>query len=399
MTRKTTILYLDHTARMGGGEIAILSLARALDGMRYNPIVILASDGPLAGEFERSGIETHILSLDPSVVETRKDTLRLTSVLRIKQVWLVLLYAFRLARWTQGRNIDIIHTNSLKSDIYGGLAGRLARIPVIWHVRDNIGDPYLPQFAARIFRFLARHIPSFVVANSESTLRTLRIPDSNRTAVAYSGVTSIVEHPSADTAWPDAPVVALIGRIAEWKGQHVFIRAASEVLRKYPRTRFWIIGSPLFGEEEYEASLHTLAGELQIEECVEFLGFRNDVQSLLNDVSIVVHASISPEPFGQVVVQGMAAGKPVIATNGGALPEIVIPGQTGMLVPMGDSAALADALQWMFAHRADARAMALAGHERVRTHFTIEQTVAKMQTVYDSLMVGSMRMRNEPGSR
>src|ERR1019366_9414729 len=98
---------------------------------------------------------------------------------------------------------------------------------------------------------------------------------------------------------------------------------------------------------------------------VKLLGFRNDIPSILNQSTIVVHASIQAEPFGQVVVQGMAAGKPVIATNGGALPEIVIPG-TGKLVPMGNVASMAEAILWLISHPDEAERMGRAAQLRVR---------------------------------
>lgn len=394
MTLKTTILFLDHTARMGGGEIAILNLIRALDKSRFEPIVVLASDGPLAQELIKSDIETETIPLDKSVVDTRKDTLTAFSGRRMKQAWTVLKYAVKLARWASRRQIDIIHTNSLKADIYGGIAGRLAGIPVIWHVRDNISEEYLPGAAVRVFRLLARVMPDIVITNSQSTLRTMKMSGAEPAHVVYSGVTKVPalndDSPqnlvrSPGVLWPEQPVVALIGRIAEWKGQHVFIRAASQVLKQWPKAMFWIVGAPLFGEHDYEASLRTLTAQLGVENSVKFLGFKDNVHDVLKQVSIVVHASTIGEPFGQVVIEGMAAGKPVVATNGGALPEIIEPAKTGMLVPMGDSDAMAKALEWLLAHPDEAHAMALAGKEQVRSRFTIEHTAAKVQAVYDSL--------------
>lgn len=386
-----TILFLDHTAKLSGGEIALFDLICALDRSCFIPVVSLASDGPLVGKLQDAGIETHIMPLGAGIVDTRKGSLGVKS-LGSGTLGSLRTYVVNLAKWARSRGVDLIHTNSLKSDIYGGFAGRMAGIPVVWHVRDNIDANYLPRAAAALFKIVARLLPHRVIANSASTLKCLS-PGDGRGAVAYSGVPresaerSTPALASGRRAAPDAPVVAIIGRIAEWKGQHIFLQAAAEVVRQYPSARFWVIGAPLFGEYDFEKKLHSMANELGIEPSVEFLGFRNDVPELLEKIDIVVHASILGEPFGQVVVQGMAAGKPVVATQGGALPEIVVPGETGLLVPMGDAAAMADAVGILINDFDRALAMGEAGRRRVQERFTIDHTVASVTAVYEDLLL------------
>ena len=420
-----TILYLDHTAKMGGGEIALLNLVAALDKKCYHPIVVLAADGPLVARLQDAGIETHVEPLAASVLETRKDSIGPKSLLRIAQAGACVRYAFRLARLARRLGADLIHTNSLKADLYGGLAGRLAGIPVLWHVRDSIDGHYLPPRVAAAFRGLSRIVPKAVVTNSESTLRTLRPVRGQLTATVYSGLAACspgaaLDHalsappveddmrrqvihdgydpemfaPTPIAPGPEIPsphvagaaVIALVGRIAGWKGQHIFLQAAALVRDRFPQARFQIIGAPLFGEHEYERSLHQMVCDLGIGDRVEFLGFREDVPALLAGADLVVHASTLGEPFGQVVIEGMAAGKAVIATDGGALPEIVIPGVTGLLVPMGDAPAMAEAMAALLSDPARAAAMGAAGRQRVQEHFTIAHTVRKLEGIYNYLL-------------
>ena len=391
-----TILYLDHTAKMGGGEIALLNLITAIDKARYHPLVVLAEDGALAEKLRAAGIDVTVLPLDPALRETRKDTLGVGSLLKLRQARLLLAYSLSLARWARARRVDLIHSNSLKSDIYGGVAGRLAGIPVLWHIRDNINGEYLPPVVAAAFRLLSRLLPNMVVANSESTLRQLWPRRSRSGEVIYSGTPtqvvhdgfveeSVVSDPVGGGNWNRSPVVALIGRIAEWKGQHVFLRAAASVHRRFPDVRFWVVGAPLFGEYEYEKALHAMTEQLGMTESVQFLGFREDVPELMPHIDVVVHASTLGEPFGQVVIEGMAAGKPLVATDGGALPEIVVPGVTGFLVPMGSAEDMAAALERLLADPAHARVMGQAGKKRVERLFTIRHTVGKVEEVYAAL--------------
>ena len=387
-----TILFLDHTAKMGGGEVALLGLVRALDRSRFTPIVALASAGPLCEKLQAAGVETHVLLLDSSIVEARKDNLGYKSLFRFRQASLCIAYAVRLARFARRHGVHLIHTNSLKADVYGGLAGRLARIPVLWHVRDIIGDGYLPSSLATLFRVLIKILPRQVIANSESTRRHLRPARANSVPVVYSGVSDerltdpVLSGSSGPQGQGSPQTIALVGRIADWKGQHIFLRAAALVRDQFPQARFQIIGAPLFGENEYERSLHRTVCDLGLGDCVEFLGFREDVPVLLAGADLVVHASTLGEPFGQVVIEGMAAGKAVIATDGGALPEIVIPGVTGLLVPMGDAPAMAGAMAALLSDPARAAAMGAAGRERVRERFTIGHTVRKLEGIYEFLL-------------
>jgi glycosyltransferase involved in cell wall biosynthesis len=383
------ILYFDHTAALGGGEIALLHLVERLDRARFQPVVALASDGPLREKLVAAGVETHLLLLAADVVQTRKDSLGSRSLLQAGVIARALAYVWRLARFIKEKRIDLVHANSLKADLIGGLAARLAGRPVIWHVRDRIENDYLPPTVVTVFRRLARIIPHRVIANSEATLRTLKLPPGNKASVVSSGVIPRPVDTTQETFTSirtEAPLIGIIGRISPWKGQHIFLRAAAQVRERFPGARFQIIGSALFDEAAYEKEIHELTTALGLTDAVEFTGFRSDVPELIDRLDILAHASTTGEPFGQVVAQGMMAGKPVVATNGGGVPEIIEDGRSGLLVPMGDAAALATAIIGLLENPERAEAIARAGRRRILDCFTIEQTVKKVQAIYDDLL-------------
>jgi glycosyltransferase involved in cell wall biosynthesis len=176
--------------------------------------------------------------------------------------------------------------------------------------------------------------------------------------------------------------IGLVGRISPFKGQHVFLEAASTVRDQFPHARFQIIGGALFAEDDYEARVRDMAASPRLKDAVEFTGFRPDVHRLISDLDILVHASTTGEPFGQVVVEGMAAGKPVIATRGGGVPEIVIDGVTGLLVPMSDAPAMAQAVCHLLQNPQAAADMGRRGQERALTCFTAQATAANVARVY-----------------
>ena len=389
-----TILYYDHTASLSGGELALLNLLQALDRSRYTPLVVLGTDGPLVARLKDLEVETYVLLLDNNVAQTRKDSLKGMGLLRLKTFWKSLLYILRLAHLIRGRSVDLVHTNSLKADILGGIAARLAKVPVIWHVRDRIADDYLPTLAAYSFRILCRLIPGYIIANSQSTENTLMISDTVRVKVIYSGATNTLVEPTRgripDPGLPPAfasslgsPRIGLVGRISPWKGQHIFIAAAAEVVKRFPNAHFQIIGSAMFGEAEYETQVRQQVQRLGLSGQVEFTGFCEDVYARIQDLDILVHASTIGEPFGQVVVEGMVSGKPVVATNGGGVPEIVVDGETGLLVPMGDASAMGEAICELLSDPKRAERMGMAARTRALEMFTMERTAEQVHAVYD----------------
>ncbi|MGA2232636.1 MAG: glycosyltransferase family 4 protein [Tepidisphaeraceae bacterium] len=382
------VLYLDHTSVLAGGEIALLNLVRALDPNRYVPIVGLLSDGPFAAELKTAGVETHILPSSRALLEARKDSLGGASLLRGGAATAAIGSIFRLKRLIRATRADLVHTNSLKANLLGGIAARLARRPVVWHLRDRISEDYLSPTAARLVRVFSHYLPHHIVANSNATLATLTT-DPALGSVIYSGLDLSEYLAIAPRERAGPPRVGIIGRLAEWKGQHVFLQAAAEIKNRIPGVTFQIIGSPLFGETDYESRLHQLADSLGIAPITEFTGFRRDIPALLAQLDLLVHASITGEPFGQVVVQAMAAAKPVVATNGGGIPEVVADGQTGLLVPMNDPHAMTDAVCRILGDTALSEAMGQKARQRARDLFTIQRTAAQTMDLYDRLLAGN----------
>ena len=193
------------------------------------------------------------------------------------------------------------------------------------------------------------------------------------------------------------PRIGLIGRISPWKGQDIFLQAVALVRHHYPTAHFEIIGAPLFSELEYEAHLHHLCHALQLDGAVEFTGFVEDVPARIAELDIVVHASTMGEPFGQVIIEAMAEQKPVVATNGGGVPEIVQDGITGLLVPMGDAPSMAQAIIYLLDHPEAAARMGREGQKRVLAHFTLNKTARLVESVFRQVLRSADDQTNPEG--
>ncbi len=410
-----SVLYLDHTGKLGGAEVALVRLMSSLDRNRFRPIVVFADEGPAPTLMRTTGVETHVLTLDPKVREVRKDTLGALAFLKPRRLLSVIAYAIRISRFVRENQVQIIHTNSLKAHIYGGLGGKLAGVPVVWHLRDFIDTTYLPAAAVHVIRFLIKKIPSHVVTDSQSVMEQAGLKaGSGRATAVRNGVTtawhpitkipvdcttdpitaeqnsntdfSLLLYAKLPESWNGSVRIGMIGRIAPWKGQHIFLQAAAQLKAKGHKARFLVIGGPLFGEHDYEEKLREMVRGLGIEAEVSFLGLREDVPALLKELDIVVHASTSADPCPSTVLEGMANGLPVIGSDGGGVPEMIVEGETGLLVPMGDASALGDALEKLLLNPAKACLMGRKGYIRVLESFTTARVARDLEKIYLNLV-------------
>lgn len=380
--RRIRVVYLDHVARLSGGELALLrTLPPLLD--RVDAIVVLAEDGPLADRLRAIGVEVIVLPLAEDVRDVRRAGAPAAG-LSPRTLWRLLRYVWVTARLLRRLDPDLVHTNSLKAAIYGGLAGRVARVPVVWHVRDRIADDYLPPAAVLLVRVASRLLPSAVVANSRATLATVR-PRQRSAVVASPVVPDSVPlvlqlPPRREMVF----TVGVVGRLAEWKGQHVFLDAFAQAFRGRP-ARAWLVGSAMFGEDGYEQRLRAQVERLGLAGQVEFRGFREQVGAELAEMDVVVHCSVLPEPFGQVVIEAMAAGRPVIASAEGGPAEVVTDGVDGLLVPPRDPALLAAALRRLFEDPGLRQRLASAGRETAQ-RYSPERTADGLLAAYRQVL-------------
>jgi glycosyltransferase involved in cell wall biosynthesis len=377
--RPLRVVYLDHTAQLSGGELALLRLLPALD--RVDAHVILAADGPLVARLLAADISAEVLPLAHGARERSRHTVGPASLVS-KDALSASLYALRLARRLRRLRPDLVHTNSLKAAFYGGLAGRLAGVPVVCHVRDRIAGDYLPPGAVGMVRTSLERLVTAVIANSQATLDTLQ---TRRPAFVVPSPVDISQARALGRRNGGPLQVGILGRIAPWKGQDLFLRAFATAFRSGDE-RAYVIGAPLFrGDEAFVEELERLAGELGVDGRVTFTGFRHDVHSALADLDVLVHASTTPEPFGQAVVEGMAAGLPVVAADAGGPAEIIADGESGLLYPPGDVDALVAALERL-ARDAALRAALGEKARQVVAGYSPEEVARRTLDVYDDLM-------------
>lgn len=391
--RPLRVVVVDHTAALGGGELALLRLAAELDPRRVELRAILLDDGPLVARLRAVGVRTVVVRAGARSQGMDRHALA-GSWRAVLAVGETVRLVGRVAAVLRRAQADVVHTNSLRADLVGLLAARWCRVPVVWHVHDRIAPDYLPGLAVRVLRVLARRGPRAVVANSRATARTL--PGVRDLTVVHPGFAPEQAVASfADRVPPERPVVGLVGRISPTKGQLELVRAARTVLDKHPDARFRLVGGALFGADAYADAVDAEIGRLGLRDAVEVAGFSNDPAAELDRLSVCVHASPVPEPFGQVVVEAMVRGVPVVATDAGGVPEIVRPSgrDLGVLVPPGDADALAAGLLSVLDDPEGAARRARAAYDDATRRFPARATARAVTEVWERAAGGRRRPR------
>ncbi|MFI5312040.1 MAG: glycosyltransferase [Gemmatimonadales bacterium] len=371
--RAPRVLFVDHAGVLGGAELSLLDLVGAF-GDRGE--VLLLSDGPFRAALEARGIQVTVEPLG-ALRRVKKET-HLPSPA-------VLTDAVRLSREAaaHARRRDLIYANSQKAFVVSAGAGLLARRPVVWHLRDILAPPHFSASNVRAAVALANFRAARVITNSRATAAAftgaggraslVRVVHNGIDPQPFDGVTD--EDALAARSHlgipHDAFVVSLFGRFHPWKGQQVLLQALSAL----PGVHALFVGAPLFGEEAFESALHAQAAKLGIGDRAHFLGFRGDVADLMRASDVVAHTSVYPEPFGRVIVEGMLARRPVIATRAGGVEEIITDGETGILVPPDDAEALTAAINGVRAEPGRAAAIAARGSAHARENFSVAAMV------------------------
>jgi glycosyltransferase involved in cell wall biosynthesis len=374
---RSRALFLDHVGALGGAELALIDVAKAY---RNTSTFLLFSEGPFRKRLAAEGVRVEVIEAGNALHSIRRET-RWPG---LRAATRVVSLAWRVAEIA--REHDFIHANSQKAFVVACVAGLIARRPVIWDLNDLLSLEHFSRVNILLDVALANHLAVRVIANSRASAEALVAHGGrkDRVRVVYNGIDpapfDAVPDAEIQAAWeelgldPSTPVAGVFGRLADWKGQHI----ALEALAQCPGVHLLLVGDALFGERAYAERLRHQVRELGLTDRVHFLGFRSDVPRLMRLVQVVLHTSTAPEPFGRVIVEGMLAQKPVIATKAGGVAEIIDHGETGLLVSPGNVGELAAALRSVLGDPEYAGRLAAAGRAAAEARFTVDAMVNGM---------------------
>ncbi len=403
------VLFIDLAPTLAGSIVSLKYLVRDLDRERYQPLVLLAEGNSAAQHFRDAGIpvwtipsrQGRAVSFGSGLDAIRRGRVGtwIRAHPRIARVWHT---AGALGRWyrklyPEAQRIrkvmrevqpDLVHLNAeLVVNRAAALAAYQERIPAVCHVRGweawDVWD-----------RLLARTIRAYICISHAVARQLVRQGAIDaRVHVVYNGldVNDVPTVPRPELYRdigldPECPIIGIFSRLVPWKGHTVFVDAVAHVAREIPEVQAIVVGAEEITAPGYLQALRQQAADLGIGDRVRFLGHRDDVLDLYPLVDVLVHASVRDEPFGRVIIEGMAAARPVVATRGGGTVEIVREGETGYLVPKGDAAAMADAILDLLRNPEKAQRMGQAAREDVAVRFRADEAAQRVMAVYDDVL-------------
>jgi glycosyltransferase involved in cell wall biosynthesis len=385
------VLFVQHDGHLKGGTgQVLLQLSRGLQKFGVESVAILPEDGELRTALCDEGVKTFIV---PAEV--------FSSWRPESGNWYLAGLSNRVAQYREiilNERVDIVHTNTIFV-LEGALAAIQTNRPHVWHIHNNIQRDSVPAFWRALpivgearGQFLA-WLADCIVAVSRDTAQSLEIANPVIVRVIHNGLDiETFDRRSQRTNGEDirttlgldadVPLVGTVARVGRQKNLQLLVESAKLTLERVPQCHILIIGPP--DDAAYAASLVRWVEEHGLGGNIHFLGGRSDIPSLIRQLDVFALSS-DFEGFGLVILEAMAASKPVVATRCGGPEEIIVDGATGFLVDKDDVNALAGALTKILQNPSLATRMGRAGRERVAQEFSADVFAERFYSLYQSL--------------
>jgi glycosyltransferase involved in cell wall biosynthesis len=298
-----------------------------------------------------------------------------------------------LLRIIREKQIAIVHTNT-NTILSSALAARMARLPHLWSVHELLVEPAAVR---KTLHFLIPRLSTKVVTVSRA-VRDHMLRDAPRFANRFEFILGAIDlepflhaggREQIRQEWgvgSDQVLIGMAGRVTRWKGQSVFAEAAKLILQGHANVKFAAVGGVFDNESLYMERFKEQVRALGIESSFIIHDFRADMPSVFAAFDIFVLPSTLPEPFGLVVLEAMASGKPVVATAPGGPSETVVCGETGYLIKPSDPQDIVAAVEKLLADPAKCASMGEAGRKRACEVFTLSRYVKEFEDLYERVL-------------
>ena len=346
---------------VGGGQVGMLELLKRIDREKFLPFAVIPGEGGLKEEVEKIGIRAEVIHFPP---------------FKFFRIIEVLKAVFNLEKFLKKHRIKIVHSDIPRNALYSFLSSFFGKTFVVFHARVLKSETFTNWLLERT----CDRIICVSMAVSE------RFGKKKKTEVVYNGVDLLRFSPAAQMrkktfSFPGEIVVGTLARLEQAKGVDVFLKAAEIVLRKNRKVRFVVVGGGDSGE------IGNLSKSLGISENVVIAGRRDDIPEVLRSFDIFVSATFT-EGFSRAVIEAMAVGLPVVATDVGGNREGVSNGETGFLVPSGNCEKLSEAILTLIEDDEKRAEFGRASRRRVEKFFSINNNVKKTEEIYEKLVAG-----------
>ena len=365
-----------------GSQQSLLPLMQETNGIE--PILISPSDGEAVSRFEQQGITTKVLPYPDHLDRFGKKLLEDGIVGKSKTVASLLRYYQKVIREYRRLDLDIIYHNDGRSVMLFSIPSSVLGIPAIWYVRGDNPVPVIDPLGL----ILSDTILTISDGTKERFNRRLVEKFDDKITTLYTGINANSFNLSCqdknNMESRECLTIVEVASIHPRKGQDILIDAIGHISDELPDYNLILVGSVAEDHEQYGSELINLAKELGIREDVTFLGWTDDVEEVLSRADIFVLPSWS-EGLPRSILEASAMGVPTIATPAGGTDELVSDGETGIIVPFGDSQALSSAIERLAKDDEYRENMGKSAKKRVEQKFTQETYVNKFEEIVNKM--------------
>lgn len=381
---RVKILFLSHDGEWGGAQTLLYLLVKGLDPRKYKPLVVLPKLGKLEQKLKSLDIQTKLLPLEWAAGSTATDWVQYVNFAtnlskRIHEI----------ARLIQQEQINLVFTNT-GVILEGALAAQLCGVPHVWHILEIFSlDPKLfPILDLPHFYALLNDLSDKLIVGSRAAQAEIEqfIP-SKKIEVIYAGVElpaqkDIRQDRSQVLGFdPGTPTVSFVGLLSQRKGVLTLVNTASLVRQRFSQVKFVIVGS----DDGVFDTMQKQIAEQKLSHVFEFLGFRTDYLDIIASSDLLVLPSLI-DTLPLIVLDAMKVSKPVAATDCGGVREMVVDGKTGLLVPINNPAAMAQAIISLLENPTKSQSMGEKGRQRVEAVFESKQFITNFERAFDEVI-------------
>lgn len=396
------VLYLENAIGYGGSAICLKLIAAHLDKRKYYPIIVTSRNDEGHKDFKNVAEWLHVPDrfIEREIIKKKiEDIFFRLNISQRRSIELTasivdysinfLPYLFKLIVLVKRKRVDLIHLNNEALCNMGGVVvAKLLKIPCISHVRG-------PTWDSRTSKWLYRNVDYFITVSDwiKGEVLKLNVPE-DRIITVWDGRDLEEFNIQTDGARlrkelglrPNQLSVGMVGVLNPWKGHKVFIEASEKFLDQFPDCKIFIIGSAPQKYMHYEAELKSIVYERKLGKNIIFTGHRKDVAQIMGILDIIVHASIEPDPYPNVVVEAMLAGKPIIASNMGGPVEMIENYKTGILILPKDPTILAEKICELLRNPKMRIALGKEARKVAVERYSIKKHVRRIEAVYEEVM-------------
>lgn len=376
MTKTRNVLFLQSSSEHYGSGKIILQVLRVYQNQGFQPVVVLTGSGPIEEDLKRSKISYHIQNLG---ILRRKYVNPIGLANRISKNLKAYQFLKKLHRQYQ---FELVYSNTL-AVVVGAYWAKRKQIPHCWHIHEILPGP--APLVKWLSNLLDQTTPAPIAVSQSVGNHWGSMLKKSEIEVIPNGIPygefleakgKLKEELGLSQ---ETLLIGMVGRINPGKGQLFFLEIAQSLLKSHSNLHFVLVGDPFPG---YEPILEEIKQEIinkKLETRVSYLGFRKDIPELMDSLDIFVLPSVLPDSFPTVILEAMAASKPVVATRSGGASEMVLEGETGFLIPIAEVEAGAKALGQLIRDKKLRIEMGQAGRARVLKEFSLEAFEVKIK--------------------